>query len=100
MLACEHKKMCYITISKLDYDMRIIIQGEPERAPIKYMRNRKQFYMYNIFILVRLWGRGGMKSLTFHVTCAHTDAHCRGCVPHIVAVLKLKNHGIPKGSLA
>ena len=36
-----------------------------------------------------------MKSLIFHVTCAHTNACHHGCVPHIVTVLKLKNYGIP-----
>ena len=44
--------------------------------------------------------RGGTKLLIFHVTCAHTNACHHGCVPHTVTVLKLKNRGIPKGSLA
>ena len=29
------------------------------------------------------------------MTCVHTNAHHHGCVPHIVTVLKFKNHGIP-----
>ena len=39
--------------------------------------------------------RGCTKSLIFHVTCAHTNVRHRGCVLHTVAVLKIKNCGIP-----
>ena len=52
--------------------------------------------MYIVHVHVQL--RGGTRSLIFHVTRAHTNACHHGCVPHTVAVLKVKNCRIPKGS--
>ena len=37
-----------------------------------------------------MYTRGGTKSVIFHVTYVHTNAHHCGCVPHIVTMLQLK----------
>ena len=50
--------------------------------------------MYIVHVHVQL--RGGTKLLIFHVTRAHTNACHHGCVPHTVAVLKVKIAGSPR----
>ena len=55
----------------------------------------------NLYLKNAVWGRGGTKSLIFHETFAHTYQSVSSWVcPHTVAMLKAKNSGIVKGSLA